>query len=195
MTLVAGERIAVWVEGGARAGKPEAGPAPVGEAALGEVVARFGGGRWFAWPREPVVWTAPDVGDLLFALNGASSHRLEGDADVAVVRLGRPGEPPPAVFPAPVVTLDRTAGGIEARYRDRAGFGLDVRTLRFVVTTSRGVVYHLASWVPPGPGATVLPLPPPGIPLPPGIHTLSVTITDRIGHAAPPATLLFDAAS
>lgn len=193
MRLGHGERIAVWVEGRARAEDPGAAPVPVGEAALGEVVARFGGGRWFAWPREPVVWTAPGTGQLVFALNGHPSHRLDGDADVALVRLGRPGEAPPEGFAAPAVTLERTSGGIRVRYRDRAGFGLDVKTLRFVLVTSRGIRYHLAPWVPPGPGLTALPLPPPDIPLPPGIHTLSVTITDRVGTEAAPASLVFDA--
>jgi hypothetical protein len=194
VALSAGERIAVWVEGRARANDPEAAPVPVGEAGLGEVVARFGGGRWFAWPREPVVWTAPGTGELVFALNGHPSHRLEGDADAALVRLGEPGDAPPEGFAAPAVTLERTPDGIAVRYRDRAGFGLDVKTLRFVLVTSRGTRYHLAPWVPPGPGLTNLPLPPPDIPLPPGVHTLSVTITDRVGSEAPPAALVFDAA-
>lgn len=194
LTLEAGERIAVWVEGEARAREPDAGPVPVGEAAAGEVVARFAGGRWFAWPREPVVWTAPAPGELVFALNGTPSHELEGDAEVTAARLGGPDEPPPDGFAAPTVTMERTADGIEVGYRDRAGFGLDRKSLRFVVATSQGVVYHLASWVDPGPLTTVLPMPPPGIPLPPGIHTLSVTITDRIGNEARPATLVFDAA-
>lgn len=193
VALAEGERIAVRVAGAARAGDPDAAPAPVGEAALGEVVARFGASRWFAWPREPVVWTAPEAGELVFALNGRPSHRLEGEAEVVLARLGRPGMPPPVGFPPPAVTLERVASGIEVRYRDRAGFGLDVKTLRFVVRTARGIEYHLRSWVAPGAGATVLPLPPPGISLPPGIHTLSVTITDRLGGRAPPASLVFDA--
>lgn len=194
VALDAGERIAVWVEGDVRVDDPDAGPVPVGEAAPGEVVARFGPGRWFAWPSQPVVWTAPAPGELVFALNGTPSHGLNGDADVTVARLGGHGEPPPAGFPAPAMSLERTAAGIEVRYRDRAGFGLDVKTLRFVVATSRGTVYHLASWAPPGSGATALSMPPPGIPLPPGIHTLSATITDRVGNEALPATLVFDAA-
>jgi hypothetical protein len=53
----------------------------------------------------------------------------------------------------------------------------------------------MAPWSPIGPEATVLPLPPPGIALPPGIHRLSVTVTDRVGRDAPPATIVFDAAS
>ncbi|MGH7556536.1 MAG: hypothetical protein ACREMD_01885 [Gemmatimonadota bacterium] len=191
--LAAGERIAVWVEGQARANDPHAAPVPVGEAAVGEVVARFGAGRWFAWPRKPVVWTAPEAGDLVFALNGHPSHRLEGEADIALARLGGPGEPLPEGFAAPTVTMERSPDGIEVRYRDRAGFGLDVKTLRFVLVTTRGIRYHLASWVPPGPSTTVLPIPPPDIPLAPGIHTLSVTITDRVGNKAPPATVVFDA--
>lgn len=194
LALAGGERIAVWVEGEVRATDPDAGPVPVGEAAPGEVVARFGEGRWFAWPREPVVWTAPGPGELVFALNGTPSHRLEGDAGLTVARLGGPDDPPPDGFPAPTVTAERTADGIEVRYRDRAGFGLDVKTLRFVVATSRGTVYRLASWVPPGPAATALPMPPPDLPLPPGIHTMSVTVTDRIGNDALPAKLVFDAA-
>jgi hypothetical protein len=157
-------------------------------------VARFGVGRWFAWPREPVVWTAPEAGELVFALNGHPANRLEGTAVVTAARLGVRGDSPPEAFPAPAVSLTRVPGGIEVRYRDRAGFGLDLRSLQFMVTTSRGTRYHLAPWVQAGSGGmTVLPLPPPGISLPPGIHTLSVTIADRVGKRAPPASLVFDA--
>ncbi|MGH7544311.1 MAG: hypothetical protein ACREK7_10270, partial [Gemmatimonadota bacterium] len=151
-------------------------------------------GRWFAWPREPVVWTAPATGRLDFALNGSTVHELEGEADLVLVRLGGPGSPPPEAFPPPSVTLERVTGGVEARYRDVAGFGLDPKTLRFTVETSRGIRIQMAPWSPVGPAATVLPLPPPGIPLPPGIHRLSVTVTDRVGRDAPPATIVFDAA-
>lgn len=193
-TLMAGERIAVWTRGAARADDAGAGPLPVAEAASGEVVARFAGGRWFAWPREPVVWTAPAAGRLDFALNGSTAHELEGEAQVTLVRLGGPGSAPPEVFPAPSVTLERVADGIEARYRDRGGFGLDVKTLRFTVETEREDRIQMAPWAPVGREATVLPLPPPGIALPPGIHRLSVTITDRVGRDAPPATIVFDAA-
>lgn len=193
-TLAAGERIAVWTRGAARAADPGAGALPVGEAAPGEVVARFAGGRWFAWPREPVVWTAPAAGRLDFALNGSTTHRLEGAAEAVLIRLGGPGSSPPEGFPPPSVTLERVAGGVEARYRDGAGFGLDSKTLRFTVETSRGVRIQMAPWSPIGAEATLLPLPPPGVALPPGIHRLSVTVTDRVGRDAPPATIVFDAA-
>jgi hypothetical protein len=193
-TLAAGERIAVWVRGAARAADPGAAPLPVGEALPGEVVARFAGGRWFAWPGEPVIWTAPAPGRLDFALNGSTAHELDGTSDVVLVRLGGPETSPPEAFPAPFVALERVTGGVEARYRDRAGFGLDSRTLRFTVETSRGVRIQMAPWAPIGKEATVLPLPPPGVALPPGIHRLSVTVTDRVGRDSPPATIVFDAA-
>jgi hypothetical protein len=193
-SLTTGERIAVWIRGAARVGEPGAAPLPVGEAAPGEVVARFAGGRWFAWPRDPVVWTAPAPGRLDFALNGSTAHELDGVADVVLVRLGGPGSPPPEWFPPPWVGLERVAAGVEARYRDRAGFGLDTRTLRFTIETARGVRIQMAPWSPVGREATVLPLPPPGIALPPGIHRLSVTVTDRVGRDAAPATIVFDAA-
>lgn len=194
-TLAAGERIAVWVRGAARAADPEAAPLPVGEARPGEVVARFAGSRWFAWPGEPVVWTAPAPGRLDFALNGSTAHELDGAAELVLIRLGGPGSPPPEGFLPPAVSLERVTGGVEARYRDRAGFGLDSKTLRFTVETARGVRIQMAPWAPVGAEATVLPLPPPGIALPPGIHRLSVTVTDRVGRDAPPATIVFDAAS
>jgi hypothetical protein len=193
-TLASGERIAVWVDGAGHAAEPAAAPLPVGEAAPGEVVARFAGGRWFAWPEGPVVWTAPAPGRLAFALNGSTAHELQGMANVVLIRLGRPGEAPPAGFPLPWVALERVAGGVEARYLDRAGFGLDGKTLRFTVETSRGVTIQMAPWSPLGAERTVLPLPPPGIPLPPGIHRLSATVTDRVGNDAPAATIVFDAA-
>ena len=35
-------------------------------------------------------------------------------------------------------------------------------------------------------------LPPPGLVLPPGIHTLTATIEDRLGTPSPPSTIRFD---
>ena len=174
-------------------------PVPVEEAAPGEAIARFEGSGWFAWPAEPVVWTAPRDGVLEFALNLRPEHGRAAAIDTAavhleIVRLGTAGSQVRRAFPPPVIALERVPGGFRARYRDRAGFGLDPMSLRITITTARGTSVRLRSWAPPGSESTMLPLPPPGLPLPPGIHALTATIEDRIGNAAPPARLAFDAA-
>ncbi|HUP02262.1 MAG TPA: hypothetical protein VM737_12200 [Gemmatimonadota bacterium] len=193
LRLATGEAVAVWILGGARVPDPGAGPGPVGEAAAGEVIARFGDSGWFAWPLEPVVWTAPRPGMLEFALNLWPGHGDGDSARVVLVLLGAPADPTRHAFPPPSVFLERVPGGVRARYSDRAGFGLDTRSLRLTLTTARGTVYRLGPWVRPGPQATTLPLPPPEVPLPAGIHTLTATIEDRVGNAAPAAKITFDA--
>jgi hypothetical protein len=190
--LDAGERIAVWIESDVHVGERDAGPAPVPEAAVGEVIARFGTSAAFAWPRGSTVWTAPSAGALAFEVNARPAHRARGSARVAVLRLGRVGDPPPAGFERPILQLDRVAGGVRARWADRAGFGVEPATLTVVLTTSHGTVYELGPWVRPGPEGVTLPLPPPGLALPPGVHTLTATIEDRLGVESPPATIRFD---
>ncbi len=181
------------MEGKVRVANSGAGPGPVGEAPIGDVIARFEGGRWFAWPRERFVWTAPRAGELALALNGRSAHGIEGAVEVVMIRLGPLGSPARVAFEPPTITLDRVSGGVRARYADRAGFGLDSKSLRFTLTTAHGGLFHLGSWVTGGKRETVLPLPPPGVSLPAGVHKLTGTITDQVGNDAPPATLTFDA--
>ncbi len=192
ISLATAERLVVWVENRVHIDRPRAGSLPVREAMAGDVVARFQGGARFAWPLEPVVWTAPRVGRLSFGLNGTAAHGMTGSADVIVARLGAGSSPAQEAFAPPTLTLERTGGGVKAHYADRAGFGLDLAALRFTLITAEGVTFHLASWVPAGVRETTLPLPPPGVPVPAGVHTLEATITDRVGNNAPPATLTFD---
>lgn len=193
IALAGGERVAVWTDSDVRLAAPEAGPPPVAEGAPGELIARFAGSGAFAWPREPVVWTAPRTGRLVFGLNTWPAHGARGEARVLVVRLGAAGRPPPAGFATPWVELARVPGGVVVRYRDGAGFGLDRKSLRLTLTTAHGTRVRLAPWAEPAAAETTLPLPPPGVPLPSGIHTLSATIADRLGNEAPPATITFDA--
>lgn len=194
IALSSGERLVVWVENRVRIARPRPGSLPVPEASAGEVVARFRDSARFAWPLEPIVWTAPHAGRLSFGLNGTAAHRMTGSADVIVARLGAGSSRTQETFAPPSLTLERTAGGVKAHYADRAGFGLDVAALRFRLITAEGVTFHLASWVPAGARETTLPLPPPDVPVPAGVHTLEATITDRIGNDAPTATLTFDSA-
>lgn len=192
VSMAAGEQVATWIPGAPEPANPGLVAGPVGDVPLGEVIARFQGGRWFAWPREPFVWTAPSPGELAFALNGWPAHGLTGAVRVIVVPLGSSRGRAREAFAPPVIALDRVDGGVRVRYTDRAGFGLDLKSLHFTLTTSRGVVFHLAPWVAVAERETVLPLPPPGIPLLPGIHSLGVTIEDRLGNATSPAVLVFD---
>jgi hypothetical protein len=190
--LAAGERIAVRVESDIEVGEREVGPGPVVDAAVGEVVARFGESGAFAWPRTPVVWIAPDAGELAFDVNAYPAHRARGEAEITVLRLGPLGAPPPPGFDPPLLQLDRAPGGVRARWSDRAGFGVEPATLVFELTTSHGTLYRLDSWVRPSPSEVTLRLPPPGLVLPPGVHTLTATIEDRLGSASPPSTIRFD---
>jgi len=192
VSLSAGERIAVWVESDVDVGERGVGPGPVGDAVVGEVIARFGTSGAFAWPRKPVVWIAPAAGALSFDVNAYPAHRARGRAEVAVLRLGSLGQPPPPGFERPILQLERVPGGVRARWVDRAGFGAEPATLALELTTSHGTVYRLGPWVRPGPAEVTLPLPPTGLLLPPGVHTLRATIEDRLGGESPPATIRFD---
>ena len=194
VALSGGERLVVWLENRVRTARPKAASLPVPEASAGEVIAQFQGGARFAWPLEPVVWAAPREGRLSFGLNGTAAHQMTGAAQIIVARLGVDPSPTQKMFAPPSLTLERTVGGVKAHYADRAGFGLDLAALRFRLITAQGAVFHLASWVPAGERETTLPLPPPGVPLPAGVHTLEATITDRLGNDAPIATLTFDSA-
>ena len=156
------------------------------------MIARFGASGAFAWPRRPTVWIAPAAGALAFDVNAYPAHRARGSAEVAVLRLGPLGSVPPAGFEAPILQLDRVDGGARARWSDRAGFGVEPASLTLELTTSHGTRYRLGPWVRPGASEVTLPLPPPGLVLPPGIHTLTATIEDRLGTQSPPSTVRFD---
>lgn len=187
VSLGTGESVVVWVEADVEVGARELGGRPVPDAEVGAVIARFGGSAPFGWPVEPTVWTAPGPGKLAFGVNGHAGHGMTGRARLVVVGL----DAARARFARPSIELERVDGGLRARWADRAGFGVDRRTLSFTLTTARGTVYELGAWGPVGDREAILPLPPP-IDLPPGIHTLSATITDRLGNRARPATVAFD---
>ena len=191
ITLAAGERIAVRVEDEVEVEERDVGPGPVTDAAVGEVVARFGSSGAFAWPARPTVWIAPDAGTLTFDVNAYPAHRAHGTARIEVLRLGGLDAAPPSGFEPPILQLDRVPGGARARWSDRAGYGIEPATLLLELTTSHGTVYRLDPWVRPGPTEVTLPLPPPGLPLPPGIHTLTATIEDRLGITSPATTIRF----
>ncbi len=196
LALRAGERIAVWTAADVEVGRPGAGGRPVPDAPPGAVVARFDGGPWFAWSEGPTVWTAPASGRLEFTLNAGPRTALSGRARLALVRLGTVAAPAPAVaaFPAPRVELERAGDGVRVRYADRAGFGLVRSTLELTLHTAHGETIHLAAWRPVGRRETLLPLPPPDVPLPPGVQTLDATITDWLGNESPASRVVFDAA-
>lgn len=185
--LAAGSGVAVWVEGGLRTGVPDAGGLPVADAAPGAVVARFGASGAFAWPARPVVWTAPSAGVLAFGVNARPAHAPSGEARIVVVPLDAVTR---AAFPQPEIQVHRTGAALTATWRDRAGFGVDRRSLALWVEDAHGVRTRLAAWAPVGEGRAVLPLPPP-IDLPPGVHTVTAEITDMLGNTGRSAPLRF----
>lgn len=190
--LEAGERIVSWAIEGVPVERPDAGGAFVPDAPAGDVVARFAGSGPFAWPVEPTVWTAARRGSLSFGLHARAAHEPSGAARVVVVRVGAEGSAVQGVFEPPELDFDRVADGVRVRYADRAGFGLVRGTLTLTIRTARGTVYSMKPWTRVGPESTLLPLPPPGIELPPGPHVLEATIRDRLGNASPVATIVFD---
>lgn len=190
--LDAGERVAIWTAGATYIERVEAGRGPVAEASVGEAIARFGSSGWFALPQHPFVWTAPQPGELNFAVNAYPQHKLSGEVAVILVRLGPRGSTVQDAFEPPLLAIERDSGGARVRYTDRAGFGLDLKSLSFTVKTADGPEYRMAAWAEPGPEAIMLPLPPPGIELAPGVHSISVTITDWLGNSSPPASMVFD---
>ena len=192
VTLAAGERIAVRVDSEVEVGDRGIGPGPVADAGIGEVIARFGSSGAFAWPAEPTVWIAPEAGALSFDVNVYPAHRARGGTRIEVLRLGGLDAPPPIAFESPMLQLDRVPGGARARWSDRGGYGVEPATLLLELKTSHGTVYRLDPWVRPGPADVTLPLPPPGLALPPGIHTLTATVEDRLGALSPPSTIRFD---
>lgn len=180
----------VWVEADVEVGEADVGGRPVPDAGVGAVIARFADSGPFAWPEEPTVWTAPASGWLSFGLNGHAGHRMTGRARAKVARL----EASRSAFARPRIELERVAGGVRVRWVDRAGFGIDERTLSFRLTTAHGTVYDLGPWGPVDAAGGILPLPPP-VGLPPGVHHLSATITDHLGNQAPRSTITFDTGS
>lgn len=192
IALEAGERIVSWAIEGVAVERPEVGGRFVPDARLGDVVARFAGSAPFAWPIEPTVWAASRAGSLAFGLHARSLHEPRGVGRIVIVRLGHEGSAIQAAFEPPVLALDRVPAGVRVRYADRAGFGLDRGTLALTVRTARGVVYSMKAWAPVGADSTLLPLPPPGIELPPGTHVLEATISDRLGNASRVASFVFD---
>lgn len=187
-TLAAGDRVVVWPRNDVAVASPDAGGLPVPDAEPGAVVASFAGGRAFAWPERPVVWTAPSPGRLGFGLNGRAAHGLVGEARLLVARLTPEAA---GAFPRPAIAIERAGGGVRIRWADRAGFGVDRRRIAFTLTTAHGTVYRLGAWGPVEAPGAILPLPPP-VDLPPGVHTLSATITDRLGNVSFPSTITFD---
>ena len=187
LSLATGESVVVWTETDVEVGAPDVGGRAVPDVEVGALIARFAGSAPFGWPTGPTVWTAPDTGRLAFGINGHVGHRMEGVAKVRVasVETVRPAFAPPSV------ELDRTGGAVRVRWRDRAGFGIDRKSLSFRLTTSHGTVYHLGAWAPVGERGAVLPLPPP-VSLPPGVHVLSATIADRLGNRSTRSTITFD---
>jgi hypothetical protein len=193
-TLATGEGIAVRVENEVVIGRPGIEARPVLDAPVGAIVARFEGSGVFAWPDRPFVWTAPSPGRLVFGINAYGAHEPRGRARVVAVPLGSQGSSVSRAFPPPLIQLERVPQGVVVHYSDRAGFGVVPSTLRLTLTTSRGTEYRLAPWATHSERETFLPLPPPAIDLPPGVHTLSVTVEDWLGNVSEPATIAFDAA-
>ena len=189
--LAEGERLLLDVEGEVRGYAPD----PRGGIAAGALVATFAGGPPFLIGTGRLVWTAPRDGRLAFAVAQAGGRRLEGGYEVAVTPLGRAGDPRQRAFPAPRIAFaTREPGGplLELVYADRAGFGLDLASLRVVLDAENGERLVLSRWFERDATVARLVRLPPEVRLPPGVHRVTARIADRLGNVSPPATIFLD---
>jgi hypothetical protein len=120
---------------------------------------------------------------------------LTGGYSVRVLPLGLRGGPRQRRFPAPWVTFtppSRTAAFLEVTYGDRAGFGLDRKTLQVILDTERGERFVLSPYFRTGSAGAVLPALPPELDLPPGVHRVTATIGDALGNVSLTAQIFLD---
>ena len=179
LSLAAGERIAVWVESDVEVGDPDVGPGPVGDAAVGEVIARFATSGAFAWPQRPVVWIAPSAGALAFDVRiPGAPGRGEPSRELRLGSSGRRLRRVRATAPQdrPACRAEHVRSGPPSGSRGRPATLLPGSRPRTGVTTG--------SRVRPGPRSHV-PLPPPRSSGSPGCHTLTARSRQLGGGARP----------
>ncbi|MFN2433360.1 MAG: hypothetical protein ABR599_11210 [Gemmatimonadota bacterium] len=194
-SLEEGERVIVEVEGGVR------GPASAlaGGIRPGALVGLFEAGPPFlvavpATEGTRLLWTAPADGRLAFAVEPAGAGELSGGYDLRITELGRRGDARQRRFPAPWIGfLPRTPDAlVTLAFEDRAGFGLDRRTLKVFLDTERGRRFVLSDAFDIGARGARLTALPPEVVLPPGVHRVSATIGDALGNTSPPAMIFLD---
>jgi hypothetical protein len=190
--LATGERLVIEVEGAVSAGGRDPAGAGIDPGAL---IASFAGGPAFLVGTGRLLWTAPAAGQLVFAVEPDPSRRLSGDYRLRVLPIGPRGDPRQREFPPPrIAFLPRTAGGplLALRYEDRAGFGLDLKTLQLILDAEGGERVVLTPYVTTDPAGAVLRELPPDVRIPPGVHRVRATIGDALGNVAPPAEVFLD---
>jgi hypothetical protein len=168
---------------------------PAGGIGAGDLVGRFASGPPFLVGTGPLVWSAPSAGELAFDVMRRSGRTLDGGYTVRVLAIGPRGDPRQSAFPAPTIAfLPRTAGGpfLALRYADRAGFGLDLKTLTVVLDADAGQRFVLSSGFDAEPTGASLMAPPPEVVLPPGVHRVRATIGDALGNVSAPAEIFVD---
>ncbi|MBA2566037.1 MAG: hypothetical protein H0V09_11540 [Gemmatimonadetes bacterium] len=189
--LEAGERLLLDVDGSVRGFEPDSGGAIPG----GALVASFDGGPVFLVGTGRLLWTAPAAGRLSFAVLPRLEGELAGDYRVQVTELGRRGDSRGRRFPPPAVEFrERAAGGplLELSYADRAGTGLDRKTLKVFADGQDGRRVVVSPYFTPGARGAKLESLPRGIELPRGIIRVTATISDGLGNVSAPAIVLLD---
>lgn len=189
--LATGERLVIEAEGGVGAGERD----PAGGIDPGALIASFAGGPAFLVGTGRLLWTAPAGGRLAFAVEPDPSRRLGGDYRLRVLSIGPRGDPRQRDFPPPrIAFLARTSGGplLALRYEDRAGFGLDLKTLQVILDAESGERVVLTPYVMADRTGAALRQLPTDVRIPPGVHRVRATIGDALGNAAAPAEVFLD---
>jgi hypothetical protein len=191
LALAAGDRLVIEAEGRVAGAVADS----AGGIGAGALVGRFAGGPPFLIGTGSLVWSAPSEGELAFDVMPRAGRRLTGAYTVRVLAIGPRDDPRQRSFPAPSIAfLPRTVGGpfLAVRYADRAGFGLDLKTLKVILDTAAGQRFVLSSGFVTEPAGATLAAPPPDVALPPGVHRVRATIGDALGNVSPAAEIFLD---
>ena len=189
--LAPGDRLLIESGGGVDGGAAD----PWGGIGAGALVGRFVQGPPFLVGTGPLVWSAPSAGTLVFDVMRRPGFKLAGGYTVRILAIGPRGDPRQSAFPSPTIAfLPRRSGDpfLALRYADRAGFGLDLKTLTVVLETEAGQRFVLSDgFEVEATGATLTALPP-EIVLPPGVHRIRATIGDALGNVSMAAEIFVD---
>jgi hypothetical protein len=189
--LAPGDRLVIEAYGSVEGAAPDT----AGDIFPGALVGSFAGGPPFLVGTGRLLWSAPSGGRLAFDVKQRAGRKLEGGYTVRVLAIGPRGDPRQRGFPPPSIAfLLRAAGGpiLAVRYADRAGCGLDLKTLQVILDSDAGERFVLsAGFMAEADGAT-LPALPPDAQLPPGVHRVRATIGDALGNVSPAAEIFLD---
>lgn len=160
----------------------------------GALVARFEDGPPFLVGTGRLLWTAPRAGRLAFSVEQRGAGDVSGGYDVRVTPLGPPGDRRQRGFPPPTLRFlpASKAAVLALAYEDRAGFGLDLRSLKVFLDTRDRRRVVLSPYFTVGSDRAVLRALPSDVDVPAGLHSVTATIADALGNVSAPAVVFLD---